>query len=447
MKISAATYTCASLLLMGAVGPLPLNHPYSLFSDEGRLCEFAYKDQEEEKLGSEVNADKAWWEAIEEKNWELVERLAAKQDAPKLALLLDALEEQVRVGGRTDFPSGVPTSGGIFTLALAARWERWLLSAAYTHAAQGDALRCVIDHLASLNHSVELLRNKLLGETPSTIPKWVTIEAGKNVTQDAFSRTGQNEPVPNVVISKGVHRMLDTVTVPLGAELWVEKGAKITAKANTSLIVKGRLRVFGSSSDPVELSGRRRWGGIKFITSGGILNDVVIKNAEVGVEASKGILFVHNVLIADCSIGLDNFSGDVWCDNMMFESCTSHGALIRTNGGRWSYLSNCTFVDNHYGASLRERHRLAVWNCIFKNNKDAAIYADAGHELRAFNCNFEKAPVVLDHERSFDLTGNWWKSKARSVKYINNKKEGQAEFGDAMKERARGIGCVLPAGY
>jgi hypothetical protein len=104
-------------------------------------------------------------------------------------------------------------------------------------------------------------------------------------------------------------------------------------------------------------------------------------------------------------------------------------------------------MDNHYGASLGGRHHLAVWNCIFKNNKDAAIYADAGHELRAFNCNFEKAPVVLDHERPFDLTGNWWKSKARSVKYINNKKEGQAEFGDAMKERARGIGCVLPAGY
>lgn len=394
-----------------------------------------------------------WWEALSRKDWGAAEALAVEQGAAALPLLLDAIAEEAKSKEASDLPAGVEPVPTVFRkLALSAKWERWLLSAAYS-GVQPEAATAVLALLSetagtasrqALARDVASLRSGLhLDEDPESPVAWVRLETGANLEQAHFARKDPSGSNPNVICGKGRYRLRENLVVPKGVELWIERGSIINPSKGVKLVLQGSLRVFGAGRDPVQLGVRAQWAGLKQASEAGILSDLVIQAAEVGIEMSNRNLYLHNSIIRGCEVGIDNWAGNVWCDDVLCEGCSVSGVTMRTNGGHWSFLTNCTFSRNERGVSLLERHRLAVWNCVFRSNKEFAVDTNAmATDLRVVNCNFEKAPLRFYAEKPFDISGNWWKAPnpSRAIRYVGGAGKGQVQFVPPLKKKVGDIG-------
>ena len=397
--------------------------------------------------------DPPWWEAISRHDWGTLKALATKQSAIALPLLLDAIEEEVKSKEASDLPAGVEPIPPLFRrLALSAKWERWLLSAAYS-GVEPEAATAVLAHLSetastasrkALARDVASLRSGLhLDEDSKPSVAWVRLETGASLEQAHFARKDPSGSNPNVICGKGRYRLRENLVVPKGAELWIERGSIINPSKGVKLVLQGSLRVFGAGSDPVQLGIRAQWAGLKQASEFGILSDLVIQAAEVGIEMSNRNLYLHNSIIRGCEVGIDNWAGNVWCDDVLCEGCSVSGATMRTNGGHWSFLTNCTFSRNERGVSLLERHRLVVWSCVFRSNKEFAVDTnEMATDLRVRNCNFEKAPLRFYAQKPFDISGNWWRASnpARAIRYVGGADKGQVQFLPPLKKKLGDIG-------
>lgn len=193
----------------------------------------------------------------------------------------------------------------------------------------------------------------------------------------------------------------NSVLVDSMATLTIDPGCRIYFHHESSLFVKGTLKVEGTYDEPVNFAGDRleqyyddkpgQWGAVKILDDkslyifGGIhfltgskdnrIDHAIIKNANKGIQvdsvgnSTNPVLILSNTIIKNMTLNcLDARTTRVKADNCIFANSGSYSVALRF-GGKYEF-DHCT-VANYYNGTRQEPS--LVINNYYKYN--SIIYA------------------------------------------------------------------------
>jgi hypothetical protein len=164
---------------------------------------------------------------------------------------------------------------------------------------------------------------------------------------------------PYVVINSALVDSLQTLTIPAGCKIYMH--------ANSTLYVKGTLKINGTKADSVVFQGDRldrayfgyegypgEWGGIFFLpgSTGSVLDYAVLRNCGNGSAGVPAALYAaggaslqlkHVTVENSIGYGLICFGAQVRAENSLFHTCGAQ-ALAIFEGGQYDFL-NCNFIN------------------------------------------------------------------------------------------------------
>lgn len=175
--------------------------------------------------------------------------------------------------------------------------------------------------------------------------------------------------------------LYNSVLVPKGCKLTIDKGVKVFNHVNSTIFVQGTLEIKGTATEPVIIQGDRlekymqdipnQWWGIRLLP-GSINNNIqhtIIKNGVVGIEIDSlpannnpNLTISHTVVQTMASVCISSYTAKVKATNCLFANAGQvvfYGEL----GGSYELL-HCTIVNS---------------KCIFSSPKPALYFSNADY--------------------------------------------------------------------
>lgn len=214
------------------------------------------------------------------------------------------------------------------------------------------------------------------------------------------------------------HIIVGTCVVDSAFTLHITDGTKIYMANNADFWVykDGSLKVNGSTSNPVVFQSIRsqdryssipgQWGKIYFIAGSkdNELNDVLIKNANIGVLVDTCVnenptLTIKNTRIENCSqVGIYARGATIYGENVIVQNTGSYSVAL-TLGGSYEFIGS-TFANYWTYDNTRTKSVLLL--------NDWYEAADGSKQLRRIEkASFHNTIIygsLLDNEIEFDLT-------------------------------------------
>lgn len=227
--------------------------------------------------------------------------------------------------------------------------------------------------------------------------------------------------------------IIDSVTVPVGCNLTINKGTRILFNYKAKLIVEGTLSVVGTKDSLVTFCNENEisnmpekafgyWTGIIFkgTSTGNSITHARIKNAETGLYLTNGNtvdsipeLTISNTIIKDMSkSGIQVYGADVFMENIVITNCTDH-LFAGLGGGNYSFLhsslANYSFdffrngsalelnsTDTENGISVSNPLELHMVNTVVDGNLSEELEIDGSSSTYAINSMFKTNNSVFN---------------------------------------------------
>lgn len=309
----------------------------------------------------------------------------------------------------------------------------------------------------SVNILVEVLIDPMNNDLPYLVKDSITFLTNGNDQNVKLIAFGQDAHfLSDSTLSCGTtwtfgkpYVIVDSVTVPNGCNLTIEKGARVLFNTDARLKVEGNLTVTGSKDSLVTFCNENEislnpakafgyWKGIEFGASstGNSIDYAVIKNAVNGMYLSSGNsvdsvaeLSLNSVIIKDMSeTGITAYGADIFITNTVITNCTDH--LLQLLGGGNCGILHSTFAnysfdffrsgpsvfmnesDTENGTMVSNTLKVAFINSIvtgsFSEELDISISASVGSSNSLFFTNdaiFTGNNNLIDIDPRFESAG------------------------------------------
>ncbi len=228
-----------------------------------------------------------------------------------------------------------------------------------------------------------LVNDSLLFLTNGNQQKVKLVAYGQNAQY--YQRSYTTSPNETWTASKA-HVIYDSVTVPAGQTLTIQKGTQVHLHSKAKIKVLGTLRVEGEHEKRVVFQQVRKeeqyrnapgqWQGLEFVQSGqGEISYAEIKNAVNGAylkaegNTVPQVTFQNSFLKNMLQTGVLSVGGNVRLENSIITNCAEY-ALAGLGGGRYdvvfSTLANYAYDFIRFSPSVVFEERYQVENKIIR---------------------------------------------------------------------------------
>ncbi|MBA9075869.1 hypothetical protein [Rufibacter quisquiliarum] len=242
----------------------------------------------------------------------------------------------------------------------------------------GDSLLVLVK--AAINPHADdtpfLVNDSILFLTNGNEQKVKLVAYGQNAT---YFRRNYQTACAETWAGKKAFVIYDSVTVPAGCTLTIEKGVQVYLQNKAKLKVLGTLNVMGTHEERVRFQQIRQeepyrnapgqWQGIEFRASspGSVLRYVEIKNAVTGLKlmaqgaSSPEVTVEHGFLKNMLQAGVLSVGGKVQLVNSVVTNCGEY-ALAGLGGGNYKILYSTIanyssdFIRNSASVVFQERY-------------------------------------------------------------------------------------------
>lgn len=184
--------------------------------------------------------------------------------------------------------------------------------------------------------------------------------------------------------------IFNSLVVPPGTKLILEKGVKVYNFSNSALFVLGQIEVKGTKEEPVEFRGTRlehkydfipgQWYGIRILpgSTNNRITHAYIRNATIGIEVDSASLFATDTNLFLSKTRIDNMAvvglfGDgcrISATNCLIHCCGQYNFLSQ-HGGAYKFI-NCTFDNSHSFVTQRKYPCFQAYNNDYRDPKSSA---------------------------------------------------------------------------
>jgi len=334
-------------------------------------------------------------------------RLRVRNPASKAVII-----EQIQLAGGSNSPFNITVNGKTGTLFQ----DELLLG--------GDSLLVLAEvHIEPNNQNFPfLVDDEIIFTTNGNLQSIKLVAWG----QDVYFVNKQIISSDTTWTSEKPILLLDSVLLDSSFTLTIEKGTKIFANSNGTLLVGGRLQINGTIEEPVIFTNSRldlanafgQWQGLFFLrtSKNNKFENVQIRNAVNGIYLGTPDndtipdLVLKNVIIENMlGNGIIAFTSDIYAENLLINHCA--GGNVALYAGGYYYFTHCTLANfsrsyirqapiaiysNHVEGDLVNDFRLDLYNSI--------IYGDQEEEV-LFNF-IDGSRVVLSIANNLLKTSN-----------------------------------------
>ncbi len=231
----------------------------------------------------------------------------------------------------------------------------------------------------------------------------------------------------------------NSMGVDYDEELTIEAGCQLYFHKNSSLFVRGTLKVQGTTNEPVVFQGDRleslydeipgQWGYIHFLP-GSKYNEIdwaIIKNSVIGIQVDtfatiEPCLRISNTQIRNMTaVGLLAQGSKVSVDNTLFANCGQY-AVVLSIGGEYNF-NHCTIgnyyqfgnrvtpslvLNNYYedvngNFQVRALENAYFNNCIiYGSNENELVLDKYPNAFSIFNYHFENCLIRIEEDKLED---------------------------------------------
>lgn len=193
------------------------------------------------------------------------------------------------------------------------------------------------------------------------------------------------------------HVIYNSILIEKGQTLNIQAGTKIYSHINSTIFVRGKMKVTGTPNNPVLFTGDRldqdyadlagQWNGIRFLP-GSMDNEMtaaILKNGFVGIEVDSAPLVNSPALtISQCHIdnmkaaGIVGYSAFILAINNLITNCGQfnfYGAL----GGTYQLIHNT--LANYNATSGRQNAQFLLDNTPYDDGKGTVLKFELNYAL------------------------------------------------------------------
>jgi hypothetical protein len=289
---------------------------------------------------------------------------------------------------------------------------------------------------------VKVLINPQSQNLPYLVADSIIFNTNGNIQQVKLLAYGQDANFLNNVTlpcnttwnSAKPYVIYNSVIVPPGCSLTIDKGVKVYSHKNSFIKVQGTLLVQGQADSLVRFEGDNldnkysnlaaQWGGIIF--ESGSKNNAIdwayIKNAETGISMKQesdadtiAELVISNSILRNMSEkGIDALATDLYAWNCLISNCA--GNLFSGTGGGNYFFRHCTLAGYSYTffrsspAMQLSNFSSSVSGMLYSRMINTVIYGDLGADELGLGDNGSSGfDVMADNcliKRSVALSGS-----------------------------------------
>jgi hypothetical protein len=348
-------------------------------------CQLDEEQITNERVSLSFSNDSIVFDTIFSNVASITRRIRVRNPAPKAVII-----EQIQLAGGSNSPFSIIVNGKTGTFFQ----DELLLG--------GDSLLLLAEARVEPNNqnSPILVEDEIIFITNGNQQTVKMVAWG----QDVFFINKQIISRDTTWTSEKPILLLDSVLLDSSFTLTIEKGTKIYANPNSTLLVGGSLQINGTIEEPVVFTSSRldltnafgQWQGLFFLRTSKENNfeNVQIRNAVNGIYLGTPDadtipdLVLKNVIIENMlGHGIIAFTSDIYAENLLINHCA--GGNIALYAGGYYYFTHCTWANfsrsyirqtpisifsNHIDGDLINDFRIDLYNSIIYGDQEEEIF-------------------------------------------------------------------------